>query len=271
MKLKYYGTGASEGWPAFFCRCESCQRARRLGGRNLRSRTQACLDDTLLIDYGADTFMHTLVGGLPLYAIHSCLITHLHRDHYQPEEMNFRRPPFALNFEGDFTFYGSEDLARDLERRNVNGKYAFRWQALQPFVPAQIEGYTVTPLDANHDPSQHCYIYLIEKDGKRLLYAHDSGWFLPQTWEYLRGKRLDCASLDSTMSPENAAKFQYHMNTAMILDCRDELQRIGCVTDDTLLIASHFAHSVNLSWDELDARLRPEGFLTSYDGMEVNF
>jgi len=34
MKVKILGTAAAEGWPALFCRCPACQRARKLGGKN---------------------------------------------------------------------------------------------------------------------------------------------------------------------------------------------------------------------------------------------
>ncbi len=29
MKIHFYGTGASEGVPGFFCECEHCKEARR--------------------------------------------------------------------------------------------------------------------------------------------------------------------------------------------------------------------------------------------------
>ena len=38
---------------------------------------------------------------------------------------------------------------------------------------------------------------LVEKE-KRFLYAHDTGWFLEETWEYLKGKELSLVSLDCT-------------------------------------------------------------------------
>ena len=45
MKIKYLGTAAYEGVPALFCRCEVCRGSRAAGGRNVRSRQQAILDD----------------------------------------------------------------------------------------------------------------------------------------------------------------------------------------------------------------------------------
>lgn len=65
MKLKYLGTAAAEGWPALFCHCEACKKARKLGGKNIRTRSQAIADNRLLIDFCADTYMHVLQQGLP--------------------------------------------------------------------------------------------------------------------------------------------------------------------------------------------------------------
>ena len=84
MKLTFYGTGASEGVPAVFCECESCVQARKLGGRNLRTRTSARVDDHVLIDFSVDSFAHVLFGGLRLSQIHHVLITHSHLDHFFP-------------------------------------------------------------------------------------------------------------------------------------------------------------------------------------------
>ena len=51
MKLHFYGTGASEGVPAIFCRCKYCERIRKTGGRDFRSRTSCQIDDNLMIDF----------------------------------------------------------------------------------------------------------------------------------------------------------------------------------------------------------------------------
>ena len=51
MKILYMGTAAAEGWPALFCSCPICTHARKMGGHNLRTRTQALLDGSLLIDF----------------------------------------------------------------------------------------------------------------------------------------------------------------------------------------------------------------------------
>ena len=48
MKITYLGTAASEGWPAEFCECDICRAAMKRGGRDLRLRSCALIDDDLL-------------------------------------------------------------------------------------------------------------------------------------------------------------------------------------------------------------------------------
>ena len=64
MKFRYLGTAASEGWPALFCNCEYCLKAKKLGGKNLRTRSQAIVNDDMLIDFPGDTFAHMLATGM---------------------------------------------------------------------------------------------------------------------------------------------------------------------------------------------------------------
>ena len=64
MKLTYLGTAAAEGFPALFCNCPYCEEARRLGGKNIRTRSQSLINDDLLIDFPADTYHHLLLQGM---------------------------------------------------------------------------------------------------------------------------------------------------------------------------------------------------------------
>jgi hypothetical protein len=60
MKFQYLGTAAYEGIPAFFCNCENCKKSRNIGGKAVRTRSQAIIDETLLIDFPADTYIHPM-------------------------------------------------------------------------------------------------------------------------------------------------------------------------------------------------------------------
>ena len=56
-----------------------------------------------------------------------------------------------------------------------------------------------------------------------------------------------------------------------ILRVRDKMAQKNCIGEHTVMIASHFSHNTARTHEELEAILRPEGFLTAYDGMEVVF
>ena len=84
MKIKYLGTAAYEGVPALFCNCRVCKSAKKLGGRNIRSRSRALISEELLMDFNADTVWHYHKYGFDWEKICGVLITHAHCDHLYP-------------------------------------------------------------------------------------------------------------------------------------------------------------------------------------------
>ena len=93
MKLKYLGTAAAEGVPAVFCNCEHCKYARKAGGKEVRTRSGAIVDNVIKIDFPADAYMQSLLHGLDFSNLNHVLITHTHSDHYCVKELENRRHP----------------------------------------------------------------------------------------------------------------------------------------------------------------------------------
>ena len=281
MKIKYLGTAACEGVPAAFCRCEVCEKSRKAGGRNIRTRSQALVDDTLLLDLNADTYVHSLFYGLDLPSIHTCLITHDHEDHLYQDELLNRQEEFAHGIDGEPLFiYGTYPAyAKVVAAIDKGTGYAdhnvmedrvvpVRVKAFEPF---EAEGYQITPLEAQHDVRCEPVIYLIEKDGKALLYAHDTGLFPESTWEYLTGHpvKLNLVSLDATHAIH--ANYSGHMGFAADAQIRNRLVKEGLADENTIYVANHFTHNAGVTYDEMLPVAEQYGFLVSYDGMEVEF
>ena len=76
MKIKFLGTGASEGIPDLFCRCAVCEKARLHKGRENRTRAGLMVDDDLLIDFSPDFFSNSIKFGIDGNKIETLLITH---------------------------------------------------------------------------------------------------------------------------------------------------------------------------------------------------
>lgn len=111
MKLQYLGTAAAEGVPSVFCNCTVCQEARIKKGRHIRTRSQALIDDTLLVDFNADTYAHSLRFDIDLSKLEHVIITHAHEDHYYPTELFNRQQGFCHGMKNEtLTVHGSEDV-----------------------------------------------------------------------------------------------------------------------------------------------------------------
>ncbi len=271
MKIQYLGTAAAEGWPGIFCNCESCKEARRLGGKNIRTRSQAVVDDRLLIDFPPDTYAHMLDYGLNMPAIRTLIVTHSHQDHWYPEELMLRRKGFAVDIAGTLDIYGNDAVGRSLEQflkevsETASNRPQVAFHELKEFCSYSADGYTVTPLKAAHNPLENCFIYIIEKDGKRLLYGNDTGEFPEETWEFMKGIRLDLASLDCTM--QRLQMKTGHMGLANDVNVADRLRRIGCADENTKFILTHFSHNGGWLHEEMERQAAKYGFCVAYDGM----
>ena len=275
MQIQYFGTAAAEGWPGLFCRCGVCERARQAGGKNLRTRSQALIDGKILVDFPADTYLHMLRDGLDLPSIHTLILTHSHQDHWYPEDLAFRGEGFSHDIDGMLDIYGNDACAARLRAilpivgQGMMDAMQARYHEVTAFSPFTAEGYTITPLRALHNRAENCLIYLIEKDGKALLYANDTGLFPEDTWEYLRGGRLDLVSMDCTM--QQVKEGTNHMGIEDNVELCARLKELGCLHEGTKYVVTHFSHNGGLLHEELEERVRPYGFLVAYDGLTVDF
>jgi len=266
MKLMYLGTAAAEGVPAVFCNCEKCVYARKVGGKEIRTRSGALVDDFLKIDMPADGYMQSLLHGLDYSKLDHILITHTHEDHYCVLELNNRRKPFSqkAKTEKPLTVYGSIQAEAMIHPMLEEGVLEFK--VLTAYEPVKIEDYTVTPLPAVHAFNEQAFFYLIEKGDKALLYCHDTDEFTDEHIEFLKTKKVTMVSLDCT---NGVLEMDYvgHMGISDNLRMKEKLISIGTADENTIFIANHFSHNGVAPYEELQKRL--PGFLVSYDGMTV--
>ena len=275
MKLKYLGTAAAEGIPGMFCNCRVCRNALKIRGKEIKTRSQALLDDKLLIDFPADTYMHILNQGLDLRNIHNVIITHSHADHFYPNDFWCRFEGIAYDIvEEPLNIYVTEagynealrQLAEDMDETRV------KFHKIAPFEPFDVEDYHIIPLAADHDSSSNPVIYIIEKGGKSLLYAHDTGIFPDSTWDYLEkyNKKFELISLDCTgMAQKNLRRSHLCLNTDK--EVYDRLTEIGVCDKNTIVYVNHFSHNGMLTHKELVVEAEKYGFLVTYDSLEVVF
>lgn len=274
MKIKYLGTAAAEGVPAIFCHCDVCKYAREHRGKEIRTRAQAMIDDAVLIDFGPDTYSHLLNYNLDITELKHCLITHVHEDHFYPDELVYRQDGFANLKEGTepLTIYGSKDISEKLHldgKNEITKDGSVLFQELTAYQTIQLEDYKITAFPAYHGTSNP-FFYAIEKDNKSILYAHDTDVFQEEVWDYFVKNQMhfDLVSLDCTGGLVHIT-YRGHMSFDRNLPIKERMIKSGIATEETVFVANHFSHNGNATYAAACEFASQHGMVISYDGMEI--
>ena len=258
-----------------FCGCKYCEAARKQKGKSIRTRAGAQVDDSILIDFSVDAYHHIAHGGLDMSSIEYVLLTHSHADHFFAGNLVNALPPMAAAdaVTHKYRFFGNEKCATMFEaalsEKSAADQY-LSFTVVKDNEPVSLGDYVITPIATLHDPQEECFIYSIAKDGKTLLYGHDSAMFTPAVWQKLARHKFSCVVLDCT-SVMQANAFESHMSFYDNLAIKARMLAEGMADENTSFIATHFAHTFNPLQERLEKEMFPHGFLPAYDGMEHVF
>ena len=269
MKIIYWGTGAYEAIPAPFCACSICENARRQKGREIRTRHSATIDGVIQLDISPDILLQTL-NGLNVRSIRCLLVTHGHYDHFDAWRLAIRKPPCALTDLPELTVIGNAHVAEQVVNMEAFPQQKINIIETEYFQPVSIDESTViTPLPGNHAQEiGGCNLYHIVRNGKQLLYAHDSGPFDEEVFRWLSGKRMDAVSLDCAGALHGASKT--HMN---IVSCDETLRRLhddGSLKSEGIAVYSHFSHDGGATHAQLEMESESREWTPAYDGMRID-
>lgn len=256
-----------------FCNCRICRNALKVKGKEFKTRSQTLIDDKLLIDFPADTYLHILNYGLDLRNIHHCIITHSHMDHFYPADFwcRFNGIAYDIDEQPLNVYVTNAGYCEALKYYDENVDPRVKFHKIAPFEPFDVEEYHIIPLAANHDPKSDPVIYIIEKGNQAILYANDTGIFPDSTWEYLQkyNKKFDLISIDCT----GMARTDYrngHLCLTTNKEVLDRMTAMGLCDDNTVVYVNHFSHNGNLTHEELVKEAQKFGLLATYDGLEVS-
>ena len=117
--------------------------------------------------------------------------------------------------------------------------------------------------------------YLMEKPGKKMYYALDSGYFLDETFAALQAAALDTLIMECTnpiLDRSVSGKRDGHMDYFTAMDTLAELYRLGAITASTQVYFTHISPN-ETTHAELAAHLAaldtPYRITAAWDGMEI--
>lgn len=276
MKIQFLGTAAAEGWPGLFCKCEYCERARSLGGKNLRTRFQILVNDDLLIDFPPDTYYHAMANNLELGKVSTLLVTHSHSDHFYPMDLGIRGAGFAKTELGNLDIVCNRkakrlyNISRSFEHFRPAVKKLFRWHVTRPFKHLTLNGYDIYTLPARHAlVREKAMFYLIKQGDKAFLQCNDTGYLYDSVFDRLEklNIKIDMVSLDCTQGAHDTGG--NHMGISSCVDIVKRLSAANYTTEQTRYFVTHFSHNGTLLHTELENRLLPHNIQPAYDGLTV--
>jgi phosphoribosyl 1,2-cyclic phosphate phosphodiesterase len=278
MKVKFLGTIAAEGGPALFCNCRYCQEAARRGGKDIRTRSQILVNEDLLVDFPADTYLHKLRHGLNLSKVRYLLITHSHRDHFYPEDICNRGAQSAHDMVEPTLDIYSNQATKDLFDVHAVGNLqravaeGLNWNVLSEFEYVHTERYEFWSLKAQHMKNENALFYLIKQGNKAFLQCNDTGVLFEENYEFLSalGVKIDVVALDCTMGAQDRS-YWGHMNLKECMETVERMRSSNFVKPTTRFVLTHFCHNGILMHDEYEEFCKPYGVDVAYDGMEIEF
>ena len=273
MELLICGSGASEAVPALFCDCEICRQAWINGGKDIRTRTAYQLGSEIRIDFGPDALLHRIRYDLHYEDLRHLFITHPHKDHFSPLEMNYHvhgpmGPAMLKNH--TLSLHGTQPVIDQFHAGLVKdfSKMRMTLDVLDPVRDSRVleNGIKVTGIAANHIPGAVNYIFELP-DGFTFFIGTDSGRFKEETWTILKEFRFDLMILDGTAGLLDIDGG--HMTAKQVVDTVARLRKENIVSDSTRLVTNHFAHCGGMLHKDLERFYLPHGIEPAYDGMRI--
>jgi phosphoribosyl 1,2-cyclic phosphate phosphodiesterase len=224
------------------------------------------------VDFGPDTYSQIHREGRDLNLLTTLVFTHEHDDHFTPAELQYRKRMFVAGQQpAPLRVYGNENVIGVLTDTypEPDAIAATFEKPLKPFVPvATADGTEILPVPAVHIPG--ALLLRISRNGKSLLYGHDSGPFADDAVDALGAAGpLDVALFDCTYGVVERP-YGLHMGVKGVVETVERLRTAGTVDSRTRLIATHISHNSGLLHDQLAEKLARHGIELAYDGMVID-
>lgn len=253
MKITFLGTCACDFSPKLKDEFKNCF------DKNARRSSAMLIDDRFLIDCGPHTLDSLRIAGKDGSKITDLFITHLHKDHFCPENVNElskdRLEPLRVwvRIDADLTM---------LKNVCVNGMHPF-WRH------DVADGFSVIGLPANHDAKATPQHFFFDLNGKTAFYGCDGAWMLNSTYYFLKDRKLDLAVLDCTTGDyEGDFRMGEHNSIPMLRVMLPSLRTFKVIDGHSEVYFSHLAPSLHIAHDETVLIAAEMGAKVAFDGLE---
>lgn len=282
MTITFLGTAAATSYPLVFCRCDYCNKARELKGKNLRKRSSVIINDDLLIDLGPDIMSASFMYNKSIVDIRYCLQTHSHSDHFDASCFTTRTPEFMGVNIPPLQVYGSEATLRKMSEMLKNEGYVsdlfdpkekkrmnIEVSPIKPLQSFDVGKYKATAFSADHDKSVDSLLYAVTEDDFTVFYGTDTNVLSEETWNgfHEKGLRFNIVILDHTYGPDTDNG--KHLNANRFIEHIKRMKEENLLVKNARMLATHISHEGNPPHSELSEYAAKHGYEIAYDGLVI--
>ncbi len=267
MKIRLLGTGGADGIPAFCSNSSVSDYARKHGGKDVRTRAAALIDGELKIDFGPDTLAQIQRDNLDPRDWTATIFTHSDEDHLAVSEFQYFLYPFNSNEYLPFAIFGNAEICRLIRQRYPD--WPLEIHEISAFQPFDHAGYTITPILANHKEDEEAHNFVIEREGRKLIYATDTGWWCDATFKFLTGGKADALVVECTHG-YNKNDYNGHLDIGECVGMVQRLRELDGLTDEAKVVTTHHSHQGGARHCDLARSLGRFAIEPGYDGMEFD-
>ena len=264
MKVLLMGTGGADGIPALYGNDRVSKFARSNGGKDLRTRSAALIDSAFKIDLGPDTLSQVHRFGVDPTEWSAVFFTHSDEDHLCLSEIQYGMFPFVESEKLEYTIYGNELVCKLIRHRYP--EWPIDLIELKKYEPVVHEGYHVTPILATHKGDEECHNFIVERDGRRFLYATDTGFYHDEVFDFLAGRDIHGLVIECS---EGFHKTPYigHMDIEQCVSLVGRLRDSKALNTQAKVVTTHHAAGGDATHQELSDALKPYAIEPGFDGM----
>ena len=284
--MRFLGTCAADGMPDPFCDCPICQDARK-DPAHARLRSMFQLDERNIIDCGPDFNAACMKYGVDMMQLKNIFITHTHEDHCCFSNIGLLSMSVTRSGVPVDVYLSEEGCEMLLKLREVLGdtfryfdaagaldKGLARLHGVKAFEPFLVDGYKVMAVETTHRVSEreNAVNYLFEKEGRKLLYACDTGYYPPRSLEALRGARIDTLVMECTWGSRTGTGTGSHLDCETFLEMLQAFREHEVIGPDTAIYATHINHKHTLDHDGMQAWFdanSPQKVTVAWDGLSI--
>lgn len=278
MRFQLLGSSGGKPVPRPFCLCPACEQARKMGGRNCRTRTSMNLyapGDVLgrakyRVDLSSDVMHHLIQNHLDETALAHLLFTHDHSDHCDPEYLGMRGSPVSDIAEmKPLHVYGGEEVEKRLRSQVRLAKCKIEFHRVDPFQEVAVGDLKVYSLRANHGSPGYLN-YVVQAAELTALLAWDTGLWSEETWKAASRFRFDAVFLECTVAASGGRESgSQHLNPETFVAMKNRMAELNLLKPKAPFVSVHIGDNGRRDHDQLQELWSPHGVTVGYDGMVV--